>query len=237
MSRHLAVAVAALALGACAPSINPQMKSATDGLLGAVKGGHNEAAPSSYQPMPWSEGQWVLLRVTDANGNPSVTRISVVGRENGGFWIEQENYDYFRHTLNKVFYSRMPRTAEEAVDAMLKMVSKEDDKPTQVFDFGPTNPAASFTKSLMKHFATGIVVPENPEAAGSKDDAAVAAGTFQACIRYPGSYSFGPVSKQITGWFHPAVPINGAIKGKSTDGEYTLELLDYGTSGAVSKLP
>jgi hypothetical protein len=43
-------------------------------------------------------------------------------------------------------------------------------------------------------------------------------------------------TQKSTSWFHPAVPINGAVKGASDDGKWTIELLDFGTSGASSKL-
>ena len=43
------------------------------------------------------------------------------------------------------------------------------------------------------------------------------------------------MSQKSTSWFHPAVPINGSVKGASDDGKWTVELLDFGTSGASSK--
>jgi len=39
-----------------------------------------------------------------------------------------------------------------------------------------------------------------------------------------------------TSWFHPAVPINGSVRGASDDGKWTIELLDFGSTGASSKL-
>ena len=44
------------------------------------------------------------------------------------------------------------------------------------------------------------------------------------------------MSQKSTSWFHPSVPINGAVKGVSDDGKWKLDLLDYGMTGATSKL-
>jgi hypothetical protein len=48
--------------------------------------------------------------------------------------------------------------------------------------------------------------------------------------------AFGPVIKETVSWFHPGVPINGTVKGATEDGAWTVELLDFGLSGATSKL-
>lgn len=39
------------------------------------------------------------------------------------------------------------------------------------------------------------------------------------------------------GQWHPEVPVTGAVKTVSKDGKFTLELLDYGWTGAKSALP
>lgn len=41
---------------------------------------------------------------------------------------------------------------------------------------------------------------------------------------------------ESTGWFHPAVPINGMVESEAPDGSFTAELLDDGTSGVRSVL-
>ena len=234
MTRLCAV-VAVLACAACAPSINPQMKSATDELIASLKGVHDEPAPASWEPMPWEVGQWMAMKATSKDG-PSVSKVSIVGREGDGWWVETESWTYYHHNVSKVLYDRRPVTAQEAVDFMVKVVARTDDKAPETFDFGPSNPAAGMIKSMMKHYAAGITGPTSAEGL-PRQDVTVAAGSFKGCAKATTSIAIGPLRKEMASLSHPAVPINMAVSGTSTDGEWVVETLDYGTTGAKSALP
>ena len=233
--RNILTVILALGLAGCAPSINPQMKAATDTLAGSFQTpSRNQAAPPAYDPMPWAGGQWIAQRTVDDKGNVAIQRVSVVGAESGGMWLEIDRQDYFHHTLAKILYSRMPRTADEAVDVLLKVVTKTDDKSAQTIDFA-TMPLASFMKNQFKVLAqAGMFSADASQAV--KETVTVPAGTFQGCAKVAVQVSVLGKALKSTTWFHPAVPINGAVKGTSDDGRWTIELLDYGTSGASSKL-
>jgi hypothetical protein len=228
---------AALAFAGCAPSINPKMQSATDSLLASMKGGgHSEGVPASYEPAGWEVGHWLVYKVTTKDKPPSIDRISLVAKDADGFWLETEHQDYYHRVVSKALYSRMPKSAEEAVDVMQKIITKQDDDAVQVMDFSPAaGPAAALTKGLMKSYAAGITAPTQV-ASAPKEDITVAAGTFKGAAKFKGTISMGPFSREIIGWYHPAVPMNGAVKSESTDGDFVHELLDYGTSGAKSAL-
>ncbi len=236
MNKPLVAAVTAVLVSACAPSINPALKQSTDATIAAANGSHHEAAPASYAPQPWTVGQWIVFKVISKDTSPSVTRISVVAKGPEGIWVENDTQDYSHHTITKTLYSRMPMTPDESVDLMQKFVSKTDDQAPQVSDFGPAGgPAAQFTKNLMKALTPSFSFPRSVEGA-DKEDVTVAGGSFAGSAKYPTSFSFGPVKKDVTSWFHPAVPLNGGVKGVAPDGSFTYELLDYGQSGASSKL-
>jgi hypothetical protein len=231
-----ALAALALALVACGPSISPAMKSATDQLVsGASTAPRNEGQPPNLEPMRWAVGQWTLTRAVNEKGEPTITRTSVVGREDGGWWIETENQDYYRHGITKVLYATQPTTPEEALDAVRKIVTREDGKAEQVMDFTKDDPAMAIAKRFAGRFMkTGVVVTIPPESA--REDAKVPAGAFRRCAKIGAKIEAGPFSFQATSWFHPAVPLSGSVKGVSSDGKWTMELLDYGTSGATSRM-
>jgi hypothetical protein len=225
----------ALALGACSPSINPQMKAATDGLSAQFQANARSAAvPASYEPIKWGVGQWIVMRTTNEKGEVAIQRISVVGEEAGGVWLEFESQDYHHHTITKILYNKMPRTVDEASDAILKVVTKSDDKQVQTIDM-TSGPLAGLQKSMFKSVAQNAVVSSDV-AQASKEDVTVPAGTFQGAAKFSVTASFAGMSQKSTSWFHPAVPINGAVKGVSDDGKWKLDLLDYGMTGATSKL-
>jgi hypothetical protein len=232
--RNILTVVLALGLAGCAPSISPQMKAATEGLAGSFQTqGRNQAAPGAYDPMPWAVGQWIVQRTTDGKGNVAIQRISVVGADAGGTWLEFDRQDYFHHNITKIFYSHMPRTVDEAADVLLKVVTKTDNKPAQTIDFAST-PMGGLLKSQFKAVAQNAVVSADVSQA-AKENVTVPAGTFNGCAKVAVQVSVMGMSQKSTSWFHPAVPINGSVKGASDDGKWTVELLDFGTSGASSK--
>lgn len=89
---------------------------------------------------------------------------------------------------------------------------------------------------MFKSVAQNAVVSSDV-AQAAKEDVTVPAGTFQGAAKFTATVSFAGMSQTSTSWFHPAVPINGAVKGVSEDGKWKMELLDFGTTGAESKLP
>ena len=233
--RNIVTAILALGLVGCAPSINPQMKAATDGLAANFQPrGQNQAAPTAYEPTPWAVGQWILQRTVDDKGNVAIQRTSVVGAEGSGMWLEMDRQDYFHHHITKILYGHMPRTADEAVEVLQKVVTKTDDQSPQTIDFA-TNPMASLLKTQFKSAAAAVVVTADV-AQAPKESVTVPAGSFEGCAKVAVQVSILGSTLKSTSWFHPAVPINGSVKGVSDDGKWTVELLDFGTTGASSKL-
>ncbi|MGB8294749.1 MAG: hypothetical protein WCG85_04915 [Polyangia bacterium] len=233
--RRILTAVLALGLAGCAPSINPQMKAATDNLAGSFQTqGRNQAAPAVYEPTPWAAGQWIVQRTVDDKGNIAIQRLSVVAADNGGIWLQMDRQDYFHHTIAKILYARMPRTADEAMDVLLKVETKTDDKAAQTVDFVDM-PLAALMKGQFKAVVQAGVVPSDLSQT-TKETVTVPAGAFHDCAKVPVQVSIMGSTQKSTSWFHPAVPINGSVKASSDDGKWTVELLDYGTSGAAGKM-
>lgn len=91
--------------------------------------------------------------------------------------------------------------------------------------------AKRFAKQYMQ-----VGVAAVPEGAG-REDAKVPAGTFRGCAKFDARLDLaGLYSVQATTWFHPAVPLSGSVKSVSADGKWTTELLDYGLTGASSRM-
>jgi hypothetical protein len=233
--RMLILGVALAFTSACGPSIQPQMKAATDRLAAESRGGsHDEGAPRRYEPMKWQVGQWTLTRAVNEKGEPTVTRMAVVGREDGGYWIESETQDYYRRSVTKMLYAKQPATAEESFDALRKIVLVEDGKAPTEMDFTKDDPGTALMKRMYARFVRGghVTLPEQ----SGREDATVAAGRFRACATFDTRLEVGPFKFEARTWFHPAVPLGGTVKGVSTDGKWKMEILDFGLSGATSRL-
>lgn len=234
MNSHFALAPLVLALVACGPSIKPAMKAATDAKLSSYASDVQVGPPASYEPREWTPGQWIAYRVTQKDKPPAVTTVKVIAQDAEGIWLETESQDYYSHSITKALYRRMPRTAEEAMDALVKVVIKTDDEPAQEMDFRQ-GPMAEMMKQAMKFVAAGVTAPTD---VGSlpKETVTVPAGTFQGAAKFTGQVSFGPITKTVSGWFHPAVPLNGSVRSITSDGEISTDLIAYGETGATSSL-
>ena len=68
-----------------------------------------------------------------------------------------------------------------------------------------------------------------------KETKATVAGTFTDCFKGASEVSFGPISRSGTVWYHPAVPINGAVAFHGDNGD-SQEVVAFGDTGAVSEL-
>jgi hypothetical protein len=225
-----------LGLAACSPSINPQMKAATDSLASSFQSNSRTVAPpSAYQPMPWAVGQWIVQRNIDEKGNVTVTHMGIVGQDAGGIWVELESQDYFHHNITKLLFTKMPTNPDEVGEVLSKAIMKTDDKDPQTMDFSAMGPLGSLQKTMFKSVMKNIVITTDLSQV-NKEDATVPAGTFVGCAKISAELSFAGMTQKSTTWFHPAVPLNGGVKGQSTDGKWKMELLDYGTTGATSKL-
>jgi hypothetical protein len=232
MKRLLAALPLVLVL-ACGPSVNPKLKAATQGIIAGAKGGHSESAMRSFAPGSWKAGQWVLVKYTDLKKHEvSVMKMSVLDATSEGLWVENEHWDSYSHGVSKILYSRMPRTAQDMADVILKIITKQDGQDQQVMDFTKNDPATQMIKSMMRSTLQGSYMPEF-ETVGS-ESVTVAAGTFAGCTKTTTKMTAGPFKQESVGWFHPAVPLNAMVKAAATDGSWEMELLDYGTSGAVS---
>lgn len=234
MNRTVCVAAAALAL-ACASGPKPAMKSRTDTLLASGASGTRSvgAFSGTFAPKAWKPGQWILVAMR-LKGEPSVMKLSVVDADSRGVWLEYDTQDYRHRAITKMLYTRQPRTADEAFELLQVMITKSDDEKPQVLDFAdPKNPMGALmkgmAKSMLKNMQTNL---EELQSLG-RQDVSVRAGTFRGCA---GFTQKGPDGKQHRGFIHASVPINGLVKGDTTDGEFSMELLDFGESGATSAL-
>ena len=233
--RRSAIAVAVAALAACGPSVKPAMKTATDQLAAGPRPQPRDLATEKrLAPLKWSVGQWTLTRSMYDKGEVSFVRTAIVGKENGGYWIEMETQDWYRHGITKVLYAGMPTSVDEAFDSVRRIIVRTEGKPDQVMDFTKDDPAMAFAKHFAKQYMK-IGVAAVPEQA-SREDAKVQAGIFRGCAKFSTTVEVGPFSTEMTTWFHPAVPLSGSVKAVSADGKLSTELVDFGLTGATSRM-
>lgn len=215
------------------PSVAAFLRNDAAGTSPRAEAPPRAAAPSSYAPLPWAEGQWRQHRIVERDGRATVTTLAVVKHDAGGTWIEQRHTSFDGRTqLVKVLFAEQPSTPEEAYDAARAITVRLEDGSTFSAEFA----SGSAEDEAKKEFAATIVSMAGLSGAvhDPTQDVSAASGRFCGCKRMTAPVARGPGGKRIAGWYHPLVPLGGIVRGESPDGESTLELVDFGVTGATN---
>lgn len=218
-----------IALGACSPSVNPAYKSSIDQRVAALRpSGSSFEAPTTPEPMPLAVGQWSRYQLVDTEGQPGFITYSVVGEDGGAFWIETIQEGYTSRTVSLMLADLGDRRDPGTVDVK-QMKQKVDDQA--VTELPPA--LVSMMKPMWKPIVDGLLTDwrEKPQ-----EPASVPAGAFDACYKAQATVSFAGKSWTSLVWSHPAVPLSGAVKSQGVDNPGTMQLIEFGTTGATSEL-
>jgi hypothetical protein len=69
-----------------------------------------------------------------------------------------------------------------------------------------------------------------------QENTTVPAGRFDGTFRARTDAQWGPWHTVADSWSHPAVPLSGAVRSQGVDHPFSMELVAFGTSGAVAEL-
>jgi hypothetical protein len=186
-------------------------------------------APSSEELLPLKPGQWIRLKMVDSQGRPSFLTNKVVGQEGNAYWMEMVNESYTGKTIFKMLLDVGDRKDPEKIDIQNIIVKNGDSAP---IDYGKQGPVLAIVKGMYKSVAKNLAVRWQGLPRETKT---TIAGTFSDCYRGTSEVSFGPFSRSGVVWYHPAVPINGAVAFRSDQGD-SQELVAFGETGATSEL-
>jgi hypothetical protein len=78
-------------------------------------------------------------------------------------------------------------------------------------------------------------ITAKPSVTGDGGSVTVPAGTFAGTTKITSEVALNGEEEKSVAWAHPSVPLYGVVKS-TTDDEFTMILLDFGTSGARSAI-
>jgi hypothetical protein len=212
----------------CGPSIDPAAKADIDARVQALTAPKQSfSAPTVFEPMPFAVGQWLKLKLVDDKGQPSFMTQSITGQDGDAFWFELVTESYTGKTLVKILMAVANRTDPNTIDIRGGAMK---DKNGNVTNFG--GPLLSMMRGTYKEMMATMVISWQGL---PQEDAVVPAGTFARCFKTRTDVRWGAWSTASTSWSHPAVPISGLVKGVGIDKPTTMELVDFGVTGAVSQ--
>jgi hypothetical protein len=226
----LKLAALALAVSACATTTATRAND-VDTVLATHTAPRDLPPPIKLEPPSATVGQWALYRTTE-KGEVGYQRVSIT-TDGCGVWFEIEWTTRAHRTISKVCYSKLPdfNTNAATWDNLVQIVvSKTDDEEPMVMDLRKEQNTRVKARLPLDDFHAYMDNGRWRHADLPREDVAVTAGHFAMAVKAVNH------THTITGWFHPGVPITGMVKTQTSEG-MTVELVDYGDTGARSALP
>lgn len=220
--------VAAILIAGCGPAINAAAKADIDRQLVPRDSIPVVPAPDSgaFKPMPLAAGQWATFKVVDGKSPPSILTYKILAEENGAFWVESVSETYQGKKVQKLLVFFGSRTDPKGIKI----------RAIKTMDNGYKNELPNSMVSMVEELFKGALSSLILDWKGlPQEDAVAPAGSFAGCYKARTKTQWGPWKREADSWCHPAVPINGLVRGKGTDGKFAMELLAYGLTGAVSE--
>ena len=210
---------------------DPRHQAATKALIDASpQQARTIGAPSAWTMLAPSAGQWIRTLQTTTDGDQAVALHQVVAAEPGRFVTRVTTQDGRRKSVMTMHLSRVPTSADDAIDALQRMDTAENDGSPTTIDY--TKGDGAMMKTMMRgHLRDtmrGFDGMEAKLAAAPKEAVTVPAGTFAGTAKVGHEFTVMGMTHRTTVWVHPAVPFGGMVKSQSEDGKYTTVLLDYG---------
>ncbi|HVZ74150.1 MAG TPA: hypothetical protein VHJ20_17345 [Polyangia bacterium] len=224
----LVVALAPALLAACGPSIDPAAKADIDARVAALSAPKQSyTVPSGFQPMPFAPGQWTRHKLVDENGQPSFLTYKLLSEEGDAFWMEAVTESYTGRTMVKMLIAIPNRTDPASID--IRAVSLKDAKGrvTVIDPMILTYVKDTYRSSLSTFVINWQGLPQ--------EDVVVPAGAFSGCFKARTDASWGPYHSANTSWSHVAVPLSGLVRSQGIDKPTSMELVDFGLTGAKSE--
>jgi hypothetical protein len=223
------VGVGLLVVG-CGPSIDPAAKADIDARVQALTAPKQSAtfpAPTVFQPMPFAVGQWLKIKLVDDKGQPSFMTQKITGQEGDAYWFEMLTETYQGKSAVKILMAVANRTDPNTIDIRGGAMKDKNGNVT-VFE----GPLLSMMRGTYKEMMATMVISWQGL---PQEDAAVPGGSFAQCFKTRTDVAWGPWRSATTSWSHPAVPISGMVKAVGIDKPTTMDLVDFGLTGATAE--
>lgn len=233
MSIRVYIVLAAVVfLSACAASIDPVLQKRVGDWFAKSSSEVYEASGIFEKVMPYAVGQYVVYGITDEDGR-SVYRTAVVGREDDAWIIEMSTLSPTGETTMQVAVTGLEdvQNSMDPEQMDLKWIKmKSGDNDVQRID----GMVLGMMKGTYRKALTGLVINIQPQ--GGTALVRVSAGTFNGATKASAQVetTFGDYSS--VGYWHPSVPLNGMVKSMSEEDNSTMELIEFGTSGAKATI-
>jgi hypothetical protein len=220
-----------VALAAACSSIDPAAKADIDrrvAMLEPASNGFPAPAPGMFAPMPFAVGQWTQYKMTNDKGEPSFLTQKIVGQDGDAVWLESVTESYQGKVITKMLVAFGDRMDPNQVQIRAVKMKDKNGNVTEM-----PEPVISLMQSTYRGAVSALVINWRGL---PQESATVAAGRFDGTFKTRSEAQWGPWHSTADSWSHPAVPLSGAVRSQGVDKPFTMELVAFGTSGAVAEL-
>jgi len=225
------VFVVAAALASACSSIDPAAKAAIDQRVAALQTsstGFPPPAPGVYLPLPFAVGQWTQYKMIDDKGQPSFLTQKIVGQEGDAIWLESVTESYQGKTITKMLVAFGNRMDPSQVQIRAVKMKDKNGNVTEMPEFAISAMQSSYRTAVSSFVISWQGLPQ--------ENTMVPAGRFDGTFKARTDAQWGPWHTVADSWSHPAVPLSGAVRSQGVDHAFSMELVAFGTSGAVAEL-
>ena len=187
------------------------------------------AAGVFTRPQAWAPGQYVVLG-NYSNGKRDSVSMSILVRQEAGGWvmesrsIDKKGAETVMQMLLAGFDQAMAAGDASKVDLRWIKTLDKDGKISVM-----EGPQLGLMKGLYKSAWERMVV--GPATYSDGGAVQVPAGAFAGTSMVKAKTKVMGFSVETETWSHPAVPLSGMVKSRSTDGKSSSELLSFGFDG------
>ncbi len=186
------------------------------------------ASTPFHRPRTWETGDWVLTGTSAQGKRDSISKTLVVRHEEEGWVIEIETLDKSgKETVTQVLVTGMDAAlaGNPPKVGFLWMKTLNADGRVDKLE----GPMMAVFGTLMKSTYEKLVTILPAYVEGGT--VSVPAGRFHGTNYVRTKVRMLGMQVETESWFHEAVPVNGLVRTRTTDGKTLTELLSFGTGG------
>jgi len=234
MKKGILIMFVAAGLVSCGASTNPQLKAKIGGIFSQSSSSKNYGTSRRFvSPMRYAVGQYVVHGVTEDDGTRSISKTAVVGRDGSAYVLEFSNLTESKESVSQLCIDGLDKAARSGntddIDIRWIKVKGEDGKVQKL-----EGPMIYMMRAMYKNTLRSVNVKVGTYTNGGV--VRVPAGIFGGTNVVNAEVVVLGSTYRSKAWYHSSVPINGMVKSVTDDNEQTMELLDFGTRGAVAQI-
>ncbi|MET0287506.1 MAG: hypothetical protein ABW352_23670 [Polyangiales bacterium] len=216
--------VCSLLLAACSHRAGPSTFDRELAALPATDAAY--APPRSPKPRALAPGQWVKQRVVDQDGHHTLVTTKVIGLFGHQVWLERETESEQGTRARKLLVGLGDRNDARTIDVFQCWLKHADGR---VEKLAPMLIGAEKPRLQSELAALVLARP-----AQGQEDIAVSAGRFARAYKARVKERLLGVEVESESWWHPEVPLNGALRTRRVGAPGGSELVAFGLRGAKS---